>query len=367
MGKKGLSKKFQYLDLPNLYYLMEGLTFNVLACADVFDGALVSLNKKTKIPDKIRAWHQRRSISGARLSFPEQGRIIIEIIQSFTKEKKMLYLAQVLENKGEKETAPVVFFCMHSPSLGIPMRAEVPLRALIKGGPSLRGTYSVYLHVLLSDDGNEFTYYGITKRGWNHRFTEHLRSAFQDDTRRLFPLKLKELIDARAAQLYETDSRIPKLKGVITAICAVGLNENSAMDAEEYLVDKYSLSSKHPNGLNMIPGGCEGIRALQRLSLDSRTSVTETEDREALLDKYLQSHPQIGKPKPGVAEKWNDPAYAEAVICGRENRLSADQVREIRYMAALGNSIEQIRSLTGALDHGQVSRVLQGRTYSRIH
>jgi hypothetical protein len=279
----------------------------------------------------------------------------------------MLYLAKVLESKGEKETAPVVFFSMHSPTLDVPMRTEVPLRALIKGGIALKGTYSVYLHVLLSDDGNEFTYYGITKRGWNNRFTEYLQSAFQDDTRRLFPLKLKELSESRAAQLYGAATNEPKLKGMITSVCAIGLDEPSAMDAEEYLVDKYSLSSKHPNGLNMIPGGREGIRALHRLSLGSKSSITETEDREALLDKYLQSHPQLGKPNPGVAEKWNDPAYAEAVICGQENRLSADQVREIRYLAALGSSVDQIRMQTGALDHGQVSRVLEGRTYSRIH
>ena len=257
-----MSKKFQYLDLPNLYYLMEGLTFNVPACADVLNSVFVSLNKKTKIPDKIWEWHQSRSTPRPRLSFPDRGRIIIELIQSFSKERKMLYCAQVLENKEEEETAPVVFFCTHSPTLDIPMRTEVPMRALIKGGPALKGTYSVYVHVLVSDNGNNFTYYGITKRDWNNRFTEHLRSAFQDGTRRLFALKLRELIDARTAQLYGTVTDTPKLKGVITAVCVVGLEEDLAMDIEEYLVDKYSLSSKHPNGMNMIPGGREGIRSL---------------------------------------------------------------------------------------------------------
>ena len=36
--------------------------------------------------------------------------------------------------------------------------------------------------------------------------------------------------------------------------------------------------------------------------------------REAALDTYFKQHPQLGTPKPGVAESWNDPAYAEAVI-----------------------------------------------------
>jgi hypothetical protein len=155
------------------------------------------------------------------------------------------------------------------------------------------------------------------------------------------------------------------LTGVVNCICGIGLDEDAAMDAEEYLVDKYSLSSKHPNGLNMIPGGREGIRVLRKLSPGGR-SLTESDDREAFLDGYLKTHSHFGKPNPGVAESWNDPAYAEAVICGRENRLSADQVREIRYLAATGNSIQRIKDIIGALDDGQVSRVLVGRTYSRI-
>jgi hypothetical protein len=116
----------------------------------------------------------------------------------------------------------------------------------------------------------------------------------------------------------------------------------------------------------MIPGGREGIRTLRRLSTDGVALLTESDEREALLDEYLKVHPLFGRPNPGVAAMWDDPAYAEAVICGRENRLSADQVRKIRYMAVMGNSIQQIKNLTGALDDGQVSRVLAGRTYSRI-
>jgi hypothetical protein len=144
---------------------------------------------------------------------------------------------------------------MHSPSLNIPMRTEIPLRALIKGGVSLGDTYSVYLHALLCDDGRHFIYYGVTKRGWNVRWNEHALSAIRGESQRLFPLKLKELMDARLTQLYGTGSALPRLTGIISAICGVGLSEDQAMESEEYLVDKYSLASKYPNGLNMIPGG----------------------------------------------------------------------------------------------------------------
>ena len=138
------------------------------------------------------------------------------------------------------------------------------------------------------------------------------------------------------------------------------------MDAEEYLVDKYSLASSHPQGLNMISGGRAGIAALDKLSTERAKDFTETDDRELALDHYLGSHPQSNIPKPGIAMKWNDPDYAEAVICGRENRLSADQVRKIRYLAALGAGAGQIVEEVGALNEGQIRRVVAGRTYSRI-
>jgi len=148
------------------------------------------------------------------------------------------------------------------------MSLYVPLR---QGTP-----YSVYLHALFDSTDNEFLYYGITKRGWNMRFAEHAKAAMQEQSRRLFPSKLNELIEARVAELAgQLDAR-QKLTGMISAICAVGLDENSAMDTEEYLVDKYSLSSKHVKGLNMIPGGREGIRALHKLSLVSTAHPHES-------------------------------------------------------------------------------------------
>ncbi len=361
-----MKKSFDYVSLANLYHLSEGLTLNVNKCAAVLEHALVHFNEKTRIPDQIYSWNKSDPATRLPLSFPNYGRIIVDVTQSREKNGQMLYFAQILEKKDEKENAPLLMFSMHSPSLNIPMRVEVPLRSVIKGGHHLKGTYSVYLHALICDDKTDFVYYGITKRGWNKRFTEHTRYAFKDESCRLFPMKLRELCDGRLACLSGESKTGPKLAGIISAICAVGLNEQAAMDAEEYLVDKYSLSSKHLNGLNMLPGGEEGIRSLHKLSLRS-VGLVETEDREAVLDTYLKLHPQFGKPKPGIAEKWNDPAYAEAVICAHENRLNADQVREIRYLAAMGSSVEQIKLRTGALDDGQVQRVLTGRTYSRIH
>lgn len=362
-----MAAKLKYVSLPNLYYLMEGLTFNVPNCAGVLDSTLIEFNKQTGIPDKIYNWNRRSSAARGRLVFPERGRIIADITEVYSREKGIIHLAKIMEAKIDGEPSPAAFFSTQSLALDIPMRVEVPLRAVIKGGESLRGSYVVYLHALLTEGKEDFVYYGITKRGWSKRFNEHVADAVQNKSRRLFSQKLSELIDARVDELKGAVANAPKLAGIVTAICAVGLNEDAAMDTEEYLVEKYSLSSKHSKGLNMIPGGREGIRSLRKLSLGRTGSLVETEDREAILDKYLQEHPLLGRPNPGVAEKWNDPEYAEAVICARENHLSADQVREIRYLAALGGNVDQIREKVAARDNAQVTRVLAGRTYARIH
>jgi hypothetical protein len=207
-----------------------------------------------------------------------------------------------------------------------------------------------------------------TRRGWNKRFVEHTKEALKGDgdTRRLFPKKLEELLRAHMNKRANKAASGGGLIGIVSAICAVGLDEDAAMDTEEYLVDKYSLSSKHDAGLNMIPGGKEGIKRLHELVQVNDRSLVDTDDREEILDDYLKQHPNLGAPKPGIAEKWNDPSYAEAVICGRDNRLPADQVREIRYLSAMGNDEGVIKRLVGAIDNDQIKRVLSGRTFSRI-
>jgi hypothetical protein len=51
-----MTKKLKYLRLSAFYFLTDGLSFDVASCADVLDVALVGLNDKTGIPDKIVRW-----------------------------------------------------------------------------------------------------------------------------------------------------------------------------------------------------------------------------------------------------------------------------------------------------------------------
>src|SRR5207245_4067994 len=112
---------------------------------------------------------------------------------------------------------------------------------------------------------------------------EHTKTAVAQKSHRLFPRKLNELVEARIAQRAGRTEKRLKLAGIISVLSGVGLSKDSAMDIEEYLVEKYSLSSKHPHGLNMIPGGREGIAALHRLSAGKARGPVETEDRERIL------------------------------------------------------------------------------------
>lgn len=56
----------------------------------------------------------------------------------------------------------------------------------------------------------------------------------------------------------------PKLAGLISAVCGVGMSHAAALESEGRMIDKYSLASKHDFGLNMIPGGADNLRHARR-------------------------------------------------------------------------------------------------------
>jgi hypothetical protein len=248
--------RLHYVDLAATRHLTTGLTFDLDRCASVLDRALCGLNEQTGIPDQLIAWIRAGAFAAGPYPYDGRGRIIIDVQHG--------YCATVLRKSDERETAPVVFFTMHSPTLDIPMRVELPLRAVIVGNPPLAGTYTLYLHALLTNQGSSFVYYGITKRGWSLRFNEHTRAAVAQKSKRLLASTLNNLIEARAAELYGTMDDRPKLAGLVSAVCGVGMTRDAALAAEERMVNKYSLASKHPYGLNMIPGGLAGLKQARR-------------------------------------------------------------------------------------------------------
>jgi hypothetical protein len=95
-------------------------------------------------------------------------------------------------------------------------------------------------------------YYGITSRHWLHRLKEHVAAA-NGGSPLLFHRALRDQLKG-AARFQHT-------------IIAAGLTKDEAYDVEEYLVAKYSLAANFRDGLNMIPGGYEGLRRLHERGL----------------------------------------------------------------------------------------------------
>lgn len=257
--------KLKYVDLPALRYLAKGLTFDEMRCAEVLDAALIDLNQANGFPDEMGAWIQAGGLSAGMGPYEGRTRVVIEVHEKQDRVGGKLYMA-VAKQISEPQTAPAVFLVMHSPTLDIPMRVEIPLRALMKGSPSLENSYTVYLHALITDQGQEWVYYGITRRGWSIRFNEHTRAAVAQKSQRLLARTLASLVDARVAQLSGAADGRPAIAGIITALCSLGQSHEAALESEEYLVDKYSLAGKHTFGLNMIPGGRAGLANVQRFS-----------------------------------------------------------------------------------------------------
>jgi hypothetical protein len=141
------------------------------------------------------------------LKLAGQGGIAIDVSETYSLRQGKMHAAVVVKNKEGIDRAPVVFLTMRSIALDIPMRVEIPLRALLRGGPDLDGTYVVYLHVLLSDDDKEFVYYGITKRGWNLRFDEHMKAALKHKQARL-PSRSNQSLGISAAAATKPGDRI---------------------------------------------------------------------------------------------------------------------------------------------------------------
>lgn len=134
--------KFKYLRPSALYYLAEGLSFDIGKCAEVLDSALVGLNQQTGIPEKIVRWNRLGGHKSGPLKLGTLNRIAIEVTETASKSGEKMHLATVIESKGERESGPVVFLAMQSLALHIPMRVELPLRALLREGRTWRGPTS---------------------------------------------------------------------------------------------------------------------------------------------------------------------------------------------------------------------------------
>ena len=229
---------------------------------------------------------------------------------------------------------------------------SIPAHFLLSSKHFPKKAYVLYQHIFghggsYPNDG--FFYVGVTTRSWQKRWSEHKR-AINGESSLLFHRKYREEME----------------KGRITYVNhkVMGITDDleKLYATEEFLVEGHWEDQRR---LNMIPGGKSGLRYLRENGLLQQSVVPMPDERDRIISEWLKEHPRKGLPAPWVAEKWRDNDWAIAQICGRDGRLSVEQVREIRQLA-LEYSAEEIFTRIGAKDVAQVERVLEGKTYSRV-
>ena len=212
--------------------------------------------------------------------------------------------------------------------------------------------YVLYQHIFgeggsYPNDG--FFYVGVTTRSWQTRWAEH-RRAIETGSPLLFHRKLREELNAgRVTYLHH------KVMGITD-------NLEALYSAEEWLVEGHWADARR---LNMIPGGKSGLRYLRENGMLAERVVPLPDERDRIVAEWLRENPRKGLPAPWVAEKWKDDAWAIAQICGRDDRLSVEQVHAIRELAKT-HSAEAIAERIGARNSDQVQRVIDGKTYTRV-
>lgn len=247
----------------------------------------------------------------------------------------------------------VVFHLVYHEIEGTQWSISFPVQVVMKGFPRIQDGHVGYSHgiTLRSSDGTlgkQFNYLGITKRNWLARMAEHFNEV-RNGSNKTFHAAWRKYKGTQEAIL-------------LSELIVTNHTYEQIMGWEEWNVDNEMAAG---TSLNMIPGGFKGIRFLHEHRLIGSQSVS-LEERDAAAEAYQVVNPRVGVPNLLVSQLWNNPEYAELVICGPEGRLSPEQVRRIREYALNGMATEAIVKEVGAKNLLQIHRVLSRQTYTRI-
>lgn len=237
-------------------------------------------------------------------------------------------------------------------------------------------SYQVYEHTLIRKNSDEespktienylkgsASYIGITKRGWNLRFKEHMRAS-NSGSQLLFHKALR-------GELFEVDSCEHQ-------VLRAGLSANSALRIEEIEVEKRTLRTIHEDGLNMIPGGTAGMRFMALMTKRNIVNI-DPEKKEMVLEEIVNASLR----QPGIknrehykndklAKLWReDIKFRIKSITNRSNRLSYKQILNARLLHASGWTIEKIHECISAMEKRritieQIKRLVRGMSYQSI-
>lgn len=229
---------------------------------------------------------------------------------------------------------------------------SLPAHLLLAPRAETKRAYVIYQHIFGAGSSypvDGYFYVGVTKRSWRRRWAEHLRG-----------------INGQSNLLFHRTFRDEREAGRITYVNHKVMGVTSDLDElyeqEELLVEAHWHDQRR---LNMIPGGKSGIAYLRKNGLLTQTSTPTLEERDRSLELLVRNSPRKGVPAPWASEVWNDNKWAVEQICGREGRLTVQQVRSIRDLAAT-HAPSEIAVQVGAKNKRQVEGVLRGRTYSRV-
>ena len=258
------------------------------------------------------------------------------------------------EFQRKKEQTRVVLHATVARFEGTSWTVSFPLQYIMKGYPKIKDQHFGYSHkiALLNSQGlveKEYVYIGVTRRNWLQRMSEHFNE-IRSGSNKLFHKYWREFTGKQDIKL--------------SSELVVGDHSYEQIMAwEETMVDQCMDAGI---SLNMIPGGFKGMKFLHKHRLLNNDKATLKERDKAIIN-YQKLHPRAGMANLLISELWKDDSYAAKIICGPEDRLSIEQVKKIRELNEARFPIEKICQMVNALNIAQVQRVLDGKTYSRIH
>jgi hypothetical protein len=201
-------------------------------------------------------------------------------------------------------------------------------------GPVRRvaGDYVSYRHAFVHEGATlvPHAYTGITRQGWQKRYSQHKR-------------------DAHSASPYLFHDAIRRFDGnayrTIHHVLIAGLSERRAMEFEEHFAEE----TLYPKGLNMIPGGYAGLAYLHKLGALARDQRAPVERRGEIVGRFMQTAKREGRPNPLLAMRWrSDDDFAARIICGPDGRLKPTQIADARLLASRGKPVAEIAATVGA-------------------
>jgi hypothetical protein len=214
---------------------------------------------------------------------------------------------------------------------------------------------------------NSLAYIGITKRTWQERYRQHCR-----DTGRGSNLLFHRALRGEFCKIGTIEHIVER----------AGLTEKQALEIEESEVEKRSLHSLFPNGLNMIPGGLAGLKCVhsyagrtgyvmkEKLTADNIEALLVEVQRHALSKNFHST--DIKRINAEIARLWaEDINFRIKATTGQHNRFSFQQIQSARVWHACGwtngKILDNLRKIDAKeIGMDQLERLLRGETYYSI-